>query len=273
MADNSLASILQSVAKKMRADYEQSRSIRHRGEAGGNREALVAELVGRRVPGHVEVLRSAEIVTVAGDVSPQCDVVVVDRSTPPLTDMEGCRVLPNECVYGVIEVKTTLNREQLIDACNKIRAVKRLEKTAYFGTHHPQRVWSAYGKTHIRFPTAGLIFAFEAIGLDTLGEHFAAWCSDVPPDERPDSIWVLGKGYLTWGDRESVAIRSRAVDHDPVLVAMDQWHDDDILLAFTVHLNELFSTAEMAPFRLKEYAAHHPLGVVRRVWQAEDQPS
>jgi len=74
---------------------------------------------------------NAEIISAEGGVSPQCDILIVDRSTPQLTDSKTHRIVPAECVYGVVEVKSQLNSKETIDGCEKIAKVKRLARTAY----------------------------------------------------------------------------------------------------------------------------------------------
>ncbi|MER7515923.1 DUF6602 domain-containing protein [Streptomyces sp. NPDC126499] len=271
MDENRLAGVLHSVAKRMRADFEQSKEFQHRAETGSSRELLAQKVLASRVPGHTEVLQSCEIITASGETSPQCDIVIVDRSTPPLTDLQGYRILPNECVYGVVEVKTTLNRAELRDACQKIQKVKALSKTAYYPTPGYQRTRTTYGKTYPYTPTVGMIFAFDSIDLITLGNHFAEWCANVEPEERPDSIWILGKGYFVWTDPKSGLINP-SPEHRSGLLALEPWQDEDVLLPLTLHLNQHFATAWMPPFRLADYAGQHPLGTARHVWTEEEAP-
>ncbi|MFJ5611942.1 DUF6602 domain-containing protein [Streptomyces sp. NPDC093221] len=95
----------------MRADFEQSKVFSHNGEAGTSREVLVRSFLSSCLPAHVQAIHNAEIVASDGGVSRQCDVVVVNRETPPLTSLDGYRVIPNECVYGLVEVKTNLTRK------------------------------------------------------------------------------------------------------------------------------------------------------------------
>ncbi|MFB6557207.1 DUF6602 domain-containing protein, partial [Streptomyces sp. NPDC056405] len=72
-----------------------------------------------------------EVISTNGDVSPQSDIVLIDRGTPPFTSLKGFRIIPNECVYGMVEVKTKLDGNQLTDACNKISKMRTMPKTAY----------------------------------------------------------------------------------------------------------------------------------------------
>jgi hypothetical protein len=46
------------------------------------------------VPGTAEVVHNAEIITLAGEISPQCDIVLVDRNTLRLQDLRSHRIVP-----------------------------------------------------------------------------------------------------------------------------------------------------------------------------------
>src|SRR5690349_15038015 len=119
-----------SVATRMRAEFEATKVLMHEGAKGAARERIVHSVIAPYLPGHLQVAGSAEIIAADGQRSGQCDIVVFDRSTPPLLDMENHRLIPSECVYLVIEVKSTLTKLQLVDACNKLSRVKRLPKVA-----------------------------------------------------------------------------------------------------------------------------------------------
>lgn len=221
-----------------------------------HREVLVRDFLTSRLPGHVEAIHSAEIIAASGEVSPQCDIVITDRSTPPLTHMQGYRIIPDECVYGVVEVRTTLNKEGLLDACENIRKAKELAKIAYYEMPGSQRTRTAYGHTYSYTPTVGMIFAFDSIDLLTLGEHFIRWCTEhaeYEPEYRPDSIWVLGKGYYVWTDPDNGLINPTPEPGSGML-AIEPPNDEDILLPWALHLNQHFATAWMPPLRLFDYA-------------------
>jgi Domain of unknown function (DUF6602) len=274
MSQNKLAEVLHSVAKQMRAQFDTTKAVEHRGQAGASRESIVHDFIASYLPGHVQAAHSAEIVTATGDVSPQCDIVLFDRSTPPLLDAKTHCMLLNECVYGVIEVKTALHKETLIDACEKISKVKALAKTAYY-PDPLGRTYTCYGKTYTYRPTFGMIFAFDSSDLATLGNHFTAWCAEREPDERPDSVWVLGEGYLLWRNPETGLLESVA-EPGADLAALKPLRDRDVLLPLVLQLGLHLTTAWMPPLRLTEYAHTHGLGTFVRRWReetAEEGPS
>ncbi|MFG2953475.1 DUF6602 domain-containing protein [Streptomyces sp. NPDC048291] len=266
MTQEKLGKILSSVAMKMRADFEQSKNFKHSGEAGTSRELLVREFLANYLPSHVEAVHNAEVVTASGETSPQCDIVLTDRGTPPFTHLAGYRIIPNECVYGMIEVKTKLDGIQLEDACNKISKLRGLPKKSYRPTPGMiPRSTSAYGKIHDFFPTSGIVIAFDSLKLETIGSHLVEWCNERDVAEWPDSVWVLGKGQLQWQNPETGLI-----DASPVpgasLVQIEAIPAQDVLLALALHLNIRFSDAWMNPLDLVPYSGASLLGSMTRRW-------
>lgn len=264
MSTNKLAEVLGNAAKRMRADFMASQAYSHRAEAGKSREAILCDIIGPRVPGHVKVAHSAEIATAAGDVSGQCDVVLFDRSTPPILDTETYRIIPNECVYGVIEVKSSLDKTQLLDACESIRQVKGMPKTAYHpvGIYHQ---YSAHGKKYDHLPTLGLIFAFGGSDIATLGQHFWEWCNDREPWERPDGVYVLGGGFLAWTDPDDDGTYDLYPQSSAGLAVVRPSPEGDVLFNFVLRINTNLAQAGMWPLRLNDYAASAPHGVTDSV--------
>ncbi|MFF4292521.1 DUF6602 domain-containing protein [Streptomyces vinaceus] len=266
MTQEKLGKILSSVARRMRADFEQSQNFNHNGEAGTSREALIQEFLSGYLPAHVEAIHNAEIIAANGDVSPQCDIILIDRGTPPFTTLNGYRIIPNECVYGMVEVKTKLDGAQLADACSKISRLRKIPKTSYRPIPGMiPRSTNAYGKTHNHFPTSGIIVAFDGLTLDTIGGHLAEWCRTRNPIEWPDSVWVAGKGHLQWGDpRTGSLFRSPAPGAS--LIQIDAIPEQDVLLPLALHLNIHFSDAWMNPLDLIPYSGATPLGTYARQW-------
>ncbi|QGZ50381.1 hypothetical protein GPZ77_20245 [Streptomyces sp. QHH-9511] len=265
MERNHLSWILSSVAKRMRADFDQSVAFQHRAQTGEVREVIVRDFCEGYLPGHVEALHSGEIISVDGDVSPQCDIVIVDRSTPSFTNLGGYRIVPSECVYGVIEVKTKLDKQQLFDACEKIRSVKQLKKVAYKRVGPFARHANVYDRVLPYYPTAGMIFAFDSGDLATVGQHLAEWCAGREPDEIPDSVWVLGKGFFNWISPVNGKL-DRGPSSGAALALLDAEPEVDVLFPLALHLNIHFSEAWMDPLDLLPYAGKIGFGAFRKSW-------
>ncbi|WP_329460879.1 DUF6602 domain-containing protein [Streptomyces sp. NBC_01431] len=266
MAENSLGEIFQSASDRLRADFLSSGGFVHRGEKGGAREKLLAEFISKYLPGHVQAFHSGEVITANGQVSPQCDILICDRSTPPLLDMDSYRIVPSECVYGVIEVKSKLDSKELVDACEKLRRVKQLPKSAFYPQMFEMRC-RIYGREYSYVPTAGIIFAFDSIDMAKLGDQLAEWCRDKPLDERPDSVWVMGKGYLTWVDEEPHPQITVQESGDFALMELPQV--GEVLFPFTVYLSMHFAAARMDPLKLVDYTSQTSIGSMRTMWSVD----
>ncbi|MFD4117090.1 DUF6602 domain-containing protein [Streptomyces niveus] len=262
-----LDKILGSVAKRMHADFEQSQNFNHNGEAGASREILIKNFLSVYLPSHVEAIHNAEVISANGETSPQCDIVIIDRDSPPFTTLEGYRIVPNECVYGMVEVKTNLDGNEIIDACEKISKLRNMAKVSYRPIPNMlPRVAKAYGITYEHFPTSGMIVAFNGLKLETLGNHLVEWCRTRDPVEWPDSIWVAGKGYLQWRNPKDGSL-SRSPEPGAVLAQVDVSPEQDILLPLALHLNVHFSDAWMHPLNLIPYSGVVPLGNISKQWK------
>lgn len=168
------------------------------GSKGTVREAqLLRNYVHKYLPRNVIAEHSGEVVAANGEVSGQCDIVIVDPSTPPFWDEEDYRIVPVECLYGVVEVKSTLDATELRKAWKQIARVKALPKTAYYPDPQP-RTRTIYGRDWPYIPTVGMVFAYDGVRLETLSEEFEQLADQHAPEHRPDSVWVLNKGFINW---------------------------------------------------------------------------
>jgi len=260
-----LARTLAGVARRMRADFERSAEINHAGSKGTVREDLIiANFLRDYLPGTVEVAGSSEILDISGERSPQNDVVIYDRSAPPLYRENQFRIFPAECVYGTLEVKSKLDTRELIDSLDKAERVKNLRKTEYHPNPLPQ-TRTQYGQVWTYCPTASFVFAYDSIDLDSLAEALVKRYENTPHALRVDGVWVLGKGYLTWFHQSENRILPSS-EPGARLGVQDVHENQDVLLHMVLILNAHFVKAWMPPFRLLGYAGNAPLGERRTLW-------
>lgn len=195
-----LAAVLASAAKRLRIGFEDSAIIEHHGSKGSVREHDLLEFLTKYLPDNVRAEGSAEIVCADGQTSGQMDIVIYDPTAPPLFARGGYRILPAECVYAVIEVKSHLDAKELRKSIQTIGKVKRMPKTSYFPQLF-QKQPQLYGKTYDGYcPTFGFIFAYGSNDLHNMSEEFIKTLRTQPYEERIDAVWVLGKGSYNWID-------------------------------------------------------------------------
>jgi hypothetical protein len=249
---STLRDVLASVADRMAADFSASGLAKHRGSKGTVREAqLLSNYLRKYLPRTVLAEHSGEVVAVNGAVSGQSDILIVDPSTPAFWDEEDYRIVPAECVYGVIEVKSYLDANQLRDAWSKIAGVKTLPKTAYFLPDRLGRTRRMYGRAWQYVPTAGLVFAYDGVDIAGLWDTFEELADRYPPEHSVDSIWVLNKGFINWLNPTTGAIepnREPGCGYGAYTATPQQ-----MLMPLTAHLHQHFGAAWMPDFRIVDY--------------------
>ena len=100
--------------------------LRHAGEYGIFREAIVRDFLKFIVPRSLEI-STGFVITTMNDVSTQCDIVVFDPTMTPLyQEGDRQRFYPVESVFCVGEVKSTLSRVKFAEALNKLAKIKAL---------------------------------------------------------------------------------------------------------------------------------------------------
>lgn len=242
---------LRAVAKKVRVDFEESEHTKHHGSRGTEREEIVVRFLELYVQGTVEVVHNAEVISMDGQVSKQCDIVIVDKRAPRLRDIKSHHIIPVECVYGVIEIKTRLTGSELVDACAKIATVKRLPRSAY-----TQDGWAPP-------PIFGQVFAFGSIRMENLNDRLLKWCMENPREIHPDGVWVGDSGMLVWGPALDPPDRRPAIwhpaIHDPSLerelLLLRGTEEGDVLLGMVIAISQLLARP-LPPFDLVSYLAN-----------------
>ena len=95
-----------------------SRLTDHNPELGRLNETHLVKLLRAYLPPKIGI--GTGFIASVGDSprqSPQCDIVLYDAlNNAPLYQSDTWSIYPIEMIYGVIEVKTTLNKRELKDA-------------------------------------------------------------------------------------------------------------------------------------------------------------
>tara|TARA_R110001583_G_C5647501_1_gene408403 strand:+ start:576 stop:1334 length:759 start_codon:yes stop_codon:yes gene_type:complete len=107
-----------------------SKSISHDGVMGDVNEQHFIDFLRRYLPRRYAV-DSGIVIDSNGATSDQIDIVIYDKQyTPTLLDQQAHRYIPAEAVYGVFEVKPTINKQYIEYAAGKASSVKALERTS-----------------------------------------------------------------------------------------------------------------------------------------------
>lgn len=106
--------------------FERARAKVHRGSRGSSREDALATFLTEQLPARFGVT-TGEAVDAGDRRSGQLDVVIYDRNaTVPLLAEKSGDLLPAESLLAVVEVKSTLTKEALVQSANAAKAISRL---------------------------------------------------------------------------------------------------------------------------------------------------
>ena len=119
--------------RRLRAEAEYfSRLTDHNPELGRLNETHLVKLLRDYLPPKVGI--GTGFIVCGGDTpsqSPQCDIILYDAlNNTPLYRSDAWSIYPIEMVYGIIEVKTTLNGSALEEAFGKCAMIRVMAKTS-----------------------------------------------------------------------------------------------------------------------------------------------
>lgn len=104
---------------------EMNIKIQHNLEDGKYREYLVKRLLSKIVPSKYEITNGF-VIDSNNNKSDEMDIIIYDKSyVPPFFD-ETYTIVPIEAVIAVIQVKTTLTKEELKDSIDNLNSIDKL---------------------------------------------------------------------------------------------------------------------------------------------------
>lgn len=113
-------------AEKVFYDPNKKNKLLHPGEYGMYRESIVKEFLRFFIPQAIAI-NTGFVINSSNKVSTQCDLVFFDYNNTPLLETgEKQKFFPIETVVGIGEIKSILNKTQLIEALEKIESNKSI---------------------------------------------------------------------------------------------------------------------------------------------------
>lgn len=242
--------LFQQISRKIFIDFEAARQVRHHGSRGTIRENILkAFLAEERLPARYGI-GSGEIVGHVRDVSNQSDIIIYDKlNGVTLIYDETTKVFPIDSVYGIIEVKSTLSKSELIDCLDKIKNFKQMAPTGVM-THQI----GPLSATHARSKPFGMIFAFSLSenSLSSLLENIREWESVNPASVWLNYICILGSGVIYHHEKafEPCISSSRINEKSSPLYLS---HGDDSLFQFYCALHDACAEMQLGAVELSKY--------------------
>jgi len=120
-----LEELFRRIETTLSAQLHQAGIVEHHGDRGENREEILSQFLSKHLPRRYGVAKG-EVITKAGQRSHAIDLIIYDRINCPVLYSGMTKILPVEGVYGIIEMKSTLSKAELLDCTKKIERFKAL---------------------------------------------------------------------------------------------------------------------------------------------------
>lgn len=233
----------------MAEDFKAAAQIKHDGSRGAVRESVLRSFLHERLPRKLAI-GSGEIVSAARETSAQVDLVIYDAlETVPLLFSDAVQVFPIEGVYGTIEVKSGLDKPELIKGLDNIESVKSIAPRGVF-----QHRVGAMVSGMPRPAPFGTVFGYSLRGnsLHSLVQNLVDWEADHDPQVWPNLVVVLGEGLIYHTDKKHRAcIHNETITGDTKPTAIE--HGIDSLFHFYSAVLDLASAMQLGPLSLMDY--------------------
>lgn len=249
-SDVDVKRVFRSVSKKLVEDFKLSAEINHSGAKGTYRESSLRDfLASGRLPMRYGI-GSGEIVGPARNVSRQSDLVVFDKLNGlALLLSESVQVYPIESVFGIVEVKSSLSKEELLKGLENIKSVKALTPKENIVQRGPVMTMS-----YARPAPFGIIFAYRLANnsLDSLASNLREWETNNPPEFWPNLVVVLGEGVL---HHHADGLQTFVANKDITAACRPSpmWYRDDTLFQFYISLLDLCAQTHLGAPELRRY--------------------
>ena len=179
-------SIFEKASTKLRQDFDELYNIPHSALKGSEAERIIRVFLNDHLPKRFSA-GSGFIIDPNDKISKQTDVVVYDAINCPIyRASKDAAIFPSTNVAAVVEVKSKLNKDELISAFNNIQETKSLAKY-----RPPQSPFL------VNCQTMGCLFAFDtSITLEKISDHYFDLIRTYGIGHHIDLIVVLDKGLI-----------------------------------------------------------------------------
>ena len=243
--------VFRAISEQMRKDFDISAQISHSGSKGLYREGALRKFLSeRRLPGRFGIGKG-EIVGPARNVSRECDLIIYDQLDGlSLIYKEATQVYPIECVAGIVEVKSTLNKTKFLEALENIKSVKCLTPREAVSKPMAGGFTLSCGRPR----PFGAVFGYRLGGnsLDSLVANLEEWERENPKECWPNVIAVLGEGVIHHYKREFCP----AYSNEDLLQAKypgSLRYMEDTLFKFYAAVIDVCTSTQLGPVVLSRY--------------------
>ncbi|SFI42672.1 hypothetical protein SAMN05192551_1216 [Tindallia magadiensis] len=242
--------IFREAAKKLLSDFDISAQINHSGLTGTYREDAIKNFLKEgRLPSKFGI-GSGEIVGPTSNISRQSDLVIYDRQNcPVLIFSDSIQIFPSEAVYGIIEVKSQLSKQKLIEGLENIASFKMIVPKGVV-TQRNGIMTMSYEKSR----PFGIIVAYSLSNnsLDSLVKNLTEYESTVDSDLWPNMIVVINEGII-WHSNSNLKTLVRSEDLNNTVYPTAIHFKQDTLFEFYLTLFDLLKSTDLGDINLRKY--------------------
>lgn len=228
-------SFIESVAKKIMADFEASKVLKHNGLKGDVREQALSTFLKKHLPEKLK-LGSGIVVNSDGIQSRQQDIIIYDAFNAPLLhNEEGTKIIPVESVYGTIEVKSTLSKRELATCINNVKSIKALSMNPHTIPH-------------------GFVFAYQADSdIVTVCKNVIELNKNIEWHLRINTLCILDQGTILHFHKHGLDKIHVVPNEFCYLGSLKRTPEKNLTFFYLLLVNE-FSNKHLIPPNLIEYA-------------------
>ncbi len=168
-------------SRTLLAEFELSKQQEASSNLGRNRENFVKNFLKIVLPPRLKNIYDGEIIDKKGKKTGQIDLLII-RDDAPCIDYGGSNSYLVEGVFAVIEIKSNLNKEKLLEAKTTLKKVSELSV-------NPSSI--KMGKFYIDRPLR-ILFSYSGSNLETLFKQI----SEENAFDIFDLVCVLDKGVI-----------------------------------------------------------------------------
>ena len=242
--------IYRSISDKFLLDFEESAEMSNNTNIGDYRESTLREfLENGRLPQRFGIGKGEIISSIQG-VSKQCDLIIYDRIEGiSFKSKDSVQVFPIESVCGVVEVKSCLTKEKLIEGLENIKSVKKLAKEGQIEEYKGGLIISTP-----RPKPFGIIFAYKLgnNSLESLRKNLKEWEAENSCEHYTNLIVILNEGIIKHlGKDAKDCVFNETLQNSTYSVGIK--YEKDSLFQFYSALIDLCARSKAGKFDLMEY--------------------
>jgi len=185
--------LLAAAGKQLWAEFQEVRQCNpHAGDSGTEAEEILKTFLADRLPKRFGI-GSGIVIGSEGAISRQTDLIIYDALNSPIYRAgKKTQIIPRDNVAVVVEVKSKLSKDQLIDAADKVASVKCMAARPLSEMDQPVTQGPMVNSS-----TLGVVFAYDTYtSLETLAENLKEINESRHSREWIDFVVVLNKGTI-----------------------------------------------------------------------------